>query len=129
MMCDEFVRGLAIVALLAVGSTAGCATASGKSGTGAKAANQYDSGWLPVGESPVRGPEEGEVTVVVFNDLLCESCFRVADGVETVREENDSVRGVFKHYPSEKEVHRRTPRAAQISRSKDKCWEMRNAVL
>lgn len=54
---------------------------------------------IPIGQSPVLGPADAAVTVVMFTDLECPFCARAHEEVKQVLAENPDVRLVFKHYP------------------------------
>ncbi|MFB6373729.1 MAG: DsbA family protein [Bradymonadaceae bacterium] len=111
------------VCLLA--TAVGCATGSSAEDG---AATAYDSGWLPVAESPQRGPETGFVTIVVFNDLTCEGCGEVARKIEQVRQQHDSVRVVYKHFPSADQSDRKVAVALETARAQGKFWALYDAL-
>lgn len=54
---------------------------------------------LPVGDSPILGPEDAPVTVIVFTDLECPYCAMAHAEFEELLELRDDVRIVFKHTP------------------------------
>lgn len=54
---------------------------------------------LPVGDSPVQGPADAPVTIVMFTDLECPYCAMAHAEFETLLEQRDDIRLVFKHTP------------------------------
>lgn len=55
---------------------------------------------VPIGDSPVRGPDDAPVTVVMFTDLECPYCRELHDNLTALQKEAPSdVRIVFKHTP------------------------------
>lgn len=55
---------------------------------------------VPVGDSPVQGPADALVTVVVFSDFECPFCARLTPTLARLREAHPrDVRVVFKHNP------------------------------
>lgn len=129
MMPRGRVRGiLTVVLALALGGVA-CATSPDASKRSEKPTNYFDSGWLPVNDSPTRGDDDGLVTVVVFNDLLCEGCGETARRVEKLRSQRDSVRVVHKFYPLGEKAHRMAARAAAFAEEHEKFWPMYDAIV
>lgn len=59
-----------------------------------------DELYVPVGQSPIIGPENALVTIVEFSEFQCPYCQRVGATLDQVVEEyGDQVRIVFKHNP------------------------------
>ncbi|HEV8320544.1 MAG TPA: DsbA family protein, partial [Myxococcota bacterium] len=55
---------------------------------------------VPVGKSPVRGPKDALVTLVMFTDFQCPFCRKAMDVIAEIRTSyGDDVRLVFKHMP------------------------------
>src|SRR5690606_24663433 len=55
---------------------------------------------MPVGGSPVKGPEHAKVTIVEFSEFQCPFCNRVGPTLKKIAETyKDDVRIVFKHNP------------------------------
>jgi len=55
---------------------------------------------VPVGDSPVQGPKDAPVTMVIFSDFQCPYCKRVEESLKKVRETyGDKVRVVWKNEP------------------------------
>lgn len=80
---------------------------------------------LPIGDSPVLGPDDAAVTVVVFSDLECPYCRELHHTLTALREESpDDVRLVFKHTPLSFHEHA-VPAAlgALAAREQGKFWE------
>ena len=80
---------------------------------------------LPIGDSPVRGPEQAAVTIVMFTDLECPYCRELHHTLTTLQQESpDDVRLVFKHTPLG--FHRLAVPAALgalAAREQGKFWE------
>jgi protein-disulfide isomerase len=69
---------------------------------------------VPVGDSPVLGPDTALVTMVEFSDFQCPFCKRVEDTLKKVRETyGDKVRLVWKHEPLP--FHPRAEPAAELT--------------
>ncbi len=86
---------------------------------------------LPIGDSPVRGPEDASVTIVVFSDLECPFCATAHANVEALRtlRPND-VRVVYKHFPLSA-IHPQAVEAAQAARAaqaQGKFWPFIDAL-
>jgi protein-disulfide isomerase len=82
---------------------------------------------VPVGDSPVRGPDTALVTIVEFSDFQCPFCKRVEDTVTQVEKAyGDKVRVVWKDQPLP--FHPRAMPAATLGREaraqkkSDKAW-------
>jgi protein-disulfide isomerase len=90
-----------------------------------------DSSKIPIGESPVRGPENAPVTIVEFSDFQCPFCSKGEDRLKKVRENYpDKVRVVFKHYPLP--FHKQAKaasRAAMAAGEQGKFWEMHDKLF
>ncbi|NUP10071.1 MAG: thioredoxin domain-containing protein [Polyangiaceae bacterium] len=70
---------------------------------------------VPIGTSPVRGPNTAKVTIVIFSDFECLYCQRVQPTLERIRNEyGDRVRFVWKDAPLP--THTRAEPAAQLAR-------------
>lgn len=119
---------LTVVLALCLGGGA-CATSPDASKRSEKPTNYFDSGWLPVNDSPTRGDDDGLVTVVVFNDLLCDGCEETTRRVEKLRSRRDSVRVVHKFYPLGEKPNRMAARAAAFAEEREKFWPMYDAIV
>ncbi len=77
--------------------------AEGASATGGSTAtgpNQADAVRIPVGHSPVLGPNSALVTIVEFSDFQCPFCSRVEDTLRQIRQQyGNDVRLVWKNAP------------------------------
>jgi protein-disulfide isomerase len=71
---------------------------------------------IPVGSSPVRGPQAALVTLVVFSDFQCPYCKRGEETIARIRREyGDKVRVVWRDMPLP--FHPRAEPAAQLARA------------
>ena len=106
------------------------ATARGSTEEGQKPA-LADSKQIPVGDSPVRGPDDALVTIVEFSDYQCPYCQRAEETISELREEYpDQVRVVFKQYPLP--MHQQAnaaSRAALAAGKQGKYWEMHDLLF
>ncbi|QED27949.1 thioredoxin [Microvenator marinus] len=56
--------------------------------------------YVPVGTSPVKGPIDAPVTIVVFSEFQCPFCSRILPVFEEIHAKYpDKVRFVYKHFP------------------------------
>lgn len=81
---------------------------------------------LPIGDSPVLGPEHAPVTIVIFSDIECALCAQVYTELELLRSQRpEDVRLVFKHFPyTDKHPNALdVARAAQALVPQGKFWE------
>ncbi len=85
---------------------------------------------VPIGDSPVRGPENAPVTIVMFTDLECPYCRELHNTVNTLQAESpQDLRVVFKHTPLA--FHALAVPAALgalAAREQGKFWEYVDAV-
>ncbi len=79
----------------------GDVTAEASAGTGnTNGPNMVDAERIPVGTSPVDGPNNALVTIVEFSDFQCPFCSRVNDTVDQIkRQYGNDVRIVWKNAP------------------------------
>jgi protein-disulfide isomerase len=89
---------------------------------------------VPVGNSPVLGPDTAPVTVVIFSDYQCPFCKRVEDTVKKVEDTyKDKVRVVWKDNPLP--FHPRAMPAAVLAREaeaqkgKKAYWEAHDKIF
>ena len=69
---------------------------------------------VPVGDSPVQGPDTALITIVEFSDFQCPFCKRVEDTLKKVKETyGDKTRLVWKHEPLP--FHPRAEPAAELT--------------
>ncbi len=87
--------------------------------------------YVPVGDSPFKGPEDALITIVEFSEFQCPFCTRVSPTLEQVVETyGDDVRIVFKHNPLS--FHDRAEpaaRAAIAAQNQGKFWEMHDLLF
>jgi protein-disulfide isomerase len=86
---------------------------------------------MPVGSSPVIGPQDAKVTVVMFQDFQCPFSNRSQPTVKQLRElYPDKVKLVFKNYPlnfhKEAEI---AAEAALAAGAQGKFWEMHDKIF
>ncbi len=85
---------------------------------------------VEVGDSAVRGPDDAEVTIVMFSDFQCPFCKRAAGTIRQVEDAyGDEVRIVAKHNPLA--FHSEAlpaARAAQAAHRQGKFWEMHDLL-
>jgi protein-disulfide isomerase len=86
---------------------------------------------IPIGDSPVRGPAEAEVTIVEYSDFQCPFCARVVPTLNQLREAyGDRVNLVYKHLPLR--IHPEAPGAAAAAEAagmQGKFWEMHDKIF
>ncbi len=98
-----------------------------------EAAEQVDSDYLPVGESPIMGDRAAPITVVEFSSMQCPFSGRAAATTRALVEENPGdVRLVFKHFPLD--MQRQSEEASRAveaaGRQGDEAfWAMRDALF
>jgi protein-disulfide isomerase len=87
---------------------------------------------LPVGASPVLGPQDAPVTIVEFSDYQCPFCARSEPLIKDVMKEYpDKVRFVYKHLPLVS-IHSNAMGAAQAAVAagkQGKFWEMHDLLF
>ena len=92
-------------------------------------ARAYD---LPVGRSPIKGPEKAAVTIVEFSDYQCPYCAKSEPLVASFLEAypNDT-RVVFKHFPLTSIHQQAMPAAlaAAAAQKQGKFWEMHQLLF
>ncbi len=85
---------------------------------------------IPIGDSPVAGPENAKITIVEFSDFQCPYCARASGMVKSIQEKYpDQVRVVFKHFPLS--FHTLSPpahAASMAAKNQGKFWEYRYAL-
>lgn len=86
---------------------------------------------VELGSSPVKGPEDAEITIVEFSDFQCPFCRRVTPTLDQIEKEyGDQVRVAFKHLPLS--IHPKAPAAhaaAEAARRQGKFWEMHDRIF
>lgn len=89
---------------------------------------RYD---VEVGDAPVRGAENAQVTIVEWSDFQCPFCNRVVPTLDQIQKEyGDKVRIVFKHlpldiHPDAKAAHA----AAEAAHRQGKFWAMHDRIF
>ena len=87
--------------------------------------------YVPVGDSPFKGPEDALITIVEFSEFQCPFCTRVSPTLAQIIETyGDDVRIVFKHNPLS--FHDRAEpaaRAAIAAQNQGKFWEMHDLMF
>ena len=80
---------------------------------------------VPVGDSPIQGPDDAPITIVMFTDLECPYCRELHVALGTLRKEMpDDIRIVFKHTPlSFHELAVPSALGALAAREQGKFWE------
>ena len=86
---------------------------------------------VDIGDAPVRGGENAQVTIVEFADFQCPFCSKVTSTLAQLSlEYGDKVRMVFKHLPLS--FHPDSPAAhaaAEAAHSQGKFWEMSDKIF
>jgi protein-disulfide isomerase len=86
---------------------------------------------IEVGDSPVRGPEDAPVTIVIWSDFQCPSCGRAVPAIDRVFDSSHgAVRLVHKFYPLK--AHPRgedAARAAIAAIVQGKYWPMEHLLF
>lgn len=86
---------------------------------------------VSIGDSPVRGPADAEITIVEFSDFECPFCRRVTPTLAQIQEEyGDQVKIAFKHLPLS--MHRRARPAhlaSEAAHRQGKFWEMHDKIF
>lgn len=87
---------------------------------------------IPLGNSPVLGPADADITVVVFSDFQCPFCARTAKNInKIVRSYPGMLKLAFKHMPLT-DAHPDAmlgARAAYAAQQQGKFWEMHDTLF
>jgi protein-disulfide isomerase len=87
---------------------------------------------INITNSPFRGAEKADVTIVEFSDFQCPYCAKLYKNLDQVSEKySDRVKHVFKNFPLER-IHkaaRLAAKAALAAGEQGKFWEMRNKLF
>ncbi|MFP4598957.1 MAG: DsbA family protein [Persicimonas sp.] len=98
-----------------------------------RAAVVTDSDLVPVDDSPVLGPNDAPVTLVVFSEFQCPFCARGAATIDELMEQDayeGKIRLVYKHFPLP--FHRQAKsaaRAAMAAGEQGKFWQMHDLLF
>lgn len=132
-------RSRLVLAALALLGLAACATAPAATPTPpappppAEVApkKQADSELIPVGDSPVLGPDDALVTLVVISDFECPFCQRFTETQQRLRERyGKELRIVFKHNPLAFHPNaERAAEAAMAAHAQGRFWEMHDMLF
>jgi protein-disulfide isomerase len=117
-----------------LGGDDGASTSASASSAGAAAkagGSAGDSSKIPIGNSPVKGPDDAPVTIVEFSDFQCPFCSKGEDRLKKVRENfGEKVKVVFKHYPLP--FHKQAKEAAYAAMAageQGKFWAMHDLLF
>jgi protein-disulfide isomerase len=124
-------------ALAATAPKPSCAMPGGVPCPGAGAAHVEESaavevpGPVEVGRSPVRGPTQAPITLVLFSDFQCPFCSRVETTLTALEAAYPGkIRVVWKNFPLDFHANARAAaRAAVAAGEQGKFWEMRSRLL
>ncbi len=118
---------LAAAFLAACGGTTPTTTGTGGGGGGG-GSNLVPA---PVGTSPVRGPSDAWVTIVLYSDFQCPYCANFqATLLSVLPSYGSDVRLVFKHYPLSFHTYARTTAiAAECAHQQGRFWELHDLVF
>ena len=87
---------------------------------------------IEIGNSPVRGPENAAVTVVLFSDFQCPFCAKASRQIDSVvKTYPANVKLVFKHFPLA-DIHPDAmlgARAAYAAQQQGKFWEFHDTLF
>ncbi|MBI5487929.1 MAG: DsbA family protein [Deltaproteobacteria bacterium] len=87
---------------------------------------------IDLDDSPVLGPPDAPLTIVIFSDFECPICAAAAERLHAVRERSpERVRIVFKHFPID-QLHAMAmsaARAAIAAGNQGKFWEFHDALF
>ncbi len=116
-----------VVAFVAAALVAGCGTSSTPATGGGSPALVP----APVGTSPVRGPPDAWVTIVLYSDFQCPFCANFQVTLQSVLPSyGNDVRLVFKHYPLPRHTYAHTTAvAAECAHQQGKFWELHDLVF
>jgi len=87
---------------------------------------------IPIGHSPVKGPDAAPIVMVEFSDFQCPFCTKAAPVVQQVLNTYpDQVKFVYKHFPIQN-IHEHAMNAAKASvaaHKQGKFWEMHDLLF
>jgi protein-disulfide isomerase len=87
---------------------------------------------IPIGDSPVKGPSNAPVTIIVFSDFECPYCQRAQRAVsQLLQQYKEQIRFVYHDFPLEG-IHPHAFQAAiaaRCAREQGKFWEMHGKLF
>jgi protein-disulfide isomerase len=85
---------------------------------------------IPIGKSPVIGPENAPITIVEFSDFQCPHCARAVSTVDQLHEKYpDKIRFVYKRFPlSMQGAGPAAAAASMAAQAQGKFWEFRTLL-
>ena len=93
-------------------------------------APELPSCWVPIGNSPTRGPSAAAVTIVEFGDFECPYCGEVEPVLKQLDLERPGLRWVWKEFPLSSIHPRALPcaSAAECAGAQGHFWEMHDLL-
>jgi protein-disulfide isomerase len=113
------------------GERAGAAAVPGHAAPAADPTADLSVTKINIGDSPVRGPANAPVTVVVFSDFQCPFCKKVEGSIDALEQAYPGkVKVVWKHFPLGFHANARlAAAAAQVAHRNGKFWSMHDQLL
>ncbi len=95
-----------------------------------QAAQPPSAAQAPAGMTPVRGPANAGVVLLVFSDLSCTTCQGLTPALKAIRDEfPKDVQIVFKHNPDPADTKARLAHEATVEAGRQgKFWEMHDLI-
>lgn len=98
---------------------------------GAAKGTTAESDVVPIGDSPIKGPDTAPVTIVEFADYQCPFCKKSHETMQEIkRQYGDKIRVVYKHYPLP--FHKQAEaasRAAIAAGKQGEFWDMHDLMF
>jgi protein-disulfide isomerase len=91
----------------------------------------YPYSSVSVGDSPVQGPKDADVTIAEFSDYLCPACRKEHETSKRIRKTYaGKIRWVFKDYPLDRhEGAKKLAEAAHCAGEQGKFWEFQDMLF